>query len=76
MALDQLQNFVWAQYLLNLFVDFDQILYMIDIDKMWIWMSEQYFLFIFNRVMALDWCWNFVYAQYLVDQLMESDKIL
>ena len=27
---------------------------------------EQYFLFIFNRVMSLDWFCNFVYAQYLV----------
>ena len=48
----------------------------IDIDKMWIWMIEQYFSFIFNRVMALDWCWNIFYAQYLVDQLMNFDKIL
>ena len=48
----------------------------IDIDKMWIWMIEQFFSFIFNRVMALDWCRNFVYAQYLVDQLMDSDTIL
>ena len=39
-------------------------------------MIEQYFLFIFNRIMALDWCWNFVYAQYLVHQLMEFNKIL
>ena len=48
----------------------------IDIYKTQIWMIEQYFSFIFNRVMALDWCWNFVYAQYLEDQLMDSDKIL
>ena len=48
----------------------------IYIDKMYIWMVEQYFSFIFNRVMALDWCWNFIYAQYLVDQLMDFDKIL
>ena len=48
----------------------------IDIDKMQIWMIEQYFPFFFNRVMALDWCQNFVYAQYLVDQLMDFDKIL
>ena len=48
----------------------------IDIDKMLIWMIEQYFSFIFNRVMALDWCRNIVYAQYLVAQLMDFDKIL
>ena len=28
MALDQRQNFVYAQYLVNQFVDFSQILYM------------------------------------------------
>ena len=43
MALDRRQNFVYAQYLVNLFVDFNQILYMHDIDKMYIWMIEQYF---------------------------------
>ena len=48
----------------------------IDIDKMYIWMIEQYFSFIFNRVKALDRYWNFVYAQYLMDQLMDFDKIL
>ena len=42
----------------------------VDIDKTKIWMSEQYFLFIFNRGQ------NFVYAQYLVDQLMDFDNIL
>ena len=42
----------------------------IDIDKMQIWMIEQYFSFIFNRVMALDWCGNFIDAQYLMDQLI------
>ena len=39
-------------------------------------MIEQYFSFIFNRVMALDWCRNFVYAPYFVDQLMDFDKFL
>ena len=39
-------------------------------------MIEQYFSFIFNRVMIPDWCRNFVYAQYLVDQLMDFDNIL
>ena len=38
-------------------------------------MIEQYFSFIFNRVMAFDWCRNFIYAEYLVDQLMDFDKI-
>ena len=47
-----------------------------NIDKMQIWMIEQYFSFIFNRVMALDWCQNFVYAQYPLDQLWDFDKIL
>ena len=48
MALDRRQNFVYAQYL----VDFVQTLYM-----HWYWQDvdfEQYFSFIFNRVMALD----------------------
>ena len=48
----------------------------IDIDKMQIWVIEQYFPFIFNRVMALDWCQTIVYAQYFVYQLMDFDKIL
>ena len=39
-------------------------------------MIEQYFSFIFNRVMALDWCRNFVYAPYFVDQLMDFDNFL
>ena len=29
-ALDRHQNFVYAQYLVNLFVDFDQILYIVE----------------------------------------------
>ena len=35
-------------------------------DKMQIWMIEQYFLFIFNRVMALDWCWNFLWTNWWI----------
>ena len=46
----------------------------IDIDMMQIWMIEQCFSFIFNRVMAHDRCWNLVYAQYLVDKLMDFDN--
>ena len=77
MALDRRQDFVYAQYLVNYFVDFDQIFYMhlywqdVDLDD---W--TMFFSIIFNRVMALAWCWNLVYAQYLVDQLMDFDKIL
>ena len=32
MALDRLQNFVYAQYLVNYYLDLDQILYML-----WYW---------------------------------------
>ena len=34
MVLDWHHNFVYAQYLVNQFVDFDQICIFIDIDKM------------------------------------------
>ena len=64
-------NILW----INLWISIKFCLW-IDIDKLYIWMIEQYFSFIFNRIMALDWCWNFVYVQYLGDQLMDFDKIL
>ena len=48
MALDRRQNFVYAQYLVNLFVDFDQILYM-----HWYWQD----------VDLDDWIIFFVYFQ-------------
>ena len=52
MALDQCQNFVCAQYLVNEFVDFDQILHM-----HWYWEDE---------IMNGFW-WNYVYALILYD---------
>ena len=65
--------YVRIVFMLNiLWIDFDPILYM-----HWYWQDvdlDDFFSFIFNRVMAFDWCWNFVYAQYLVDQLMDFDK--
>ena len=76
MALDWRQNFVYAQYLVNWFVDFDQILYMhcywqdVDLDDWTI-----YFVHFQQRYgpwLMLKFC----YAQYLVDQLMNFDKIL
>ena len=48
-------NILW----INLWISIKFCLCIV-IDKMLIWMIEQYILFIFNRDTALDWCWNFV----------------
>ena len=53
MALDRRQNFVYARYLVNYFVNFE-IFICIGLDKMYTLIIEKYFSFIFNRVMALD----------------------
>ena len=76
MALDRCQNFVYAQSLVNEYVDFDQILNM-----HWYWQDVdlddwKMFFVHFQQMMDLDWCRNFVYAQYLVVQLMDFGTVL
>ena len=76
MTLDRRQNFVYDQYLVNKFVNCDQILYM-----HWYWqdvdLDDWIIFFVHFQQSYGPWLmWNLVYAQYLVDQLMDFDNIL
>ena len=66
---------IYAQYFVNEFMDFDQILCM-----HWYWqdvdLNDWTIFFVHFQIMALDWCRNFVYAQYRLAQLMDFEKIL
>ena len=77
MALDQRQNFVYAQYLVNWFVDFDQILHM-----HWYWQDEDlddwtiffvHFQQSYGPWLLSKFC---LYAQYLMDQLIDFNGVI
>ena len=76
MALDRRQNFVYAQHLVNWFVDFDQILSM-----HWYWQNADLdywtiFFVHFQQIYGFWLMWKYVFLQYLQNKWVNFDKIL
>ena len=77
MGLGYCQNFVYAQYLANLSMEFDQTLYIcIYLNHIKVGIVAVPFSQIYNTVMALGYHSELVSAQYFEIELIELNQIL